>query len=55
MQRNVTDGDITELVDSTAEAASAYIRGDIRRYLELIKHGWYDYRVWTSRSRRLIV
>jgi len=34
MQRSVTDGDITELVGSTAEAASAYIRGDIRRYLE---------------------
>ena len=39
MQGNVTDGDITELVGSTAEAASAYIRGDIRRYLTLIKHG----------------
>src|SRR5438034_1317373 len=39
MQGNVTDGDITELIGSTAEAASAYIRGDIRRYLALIKHG----------------
>ena len=39
VQRNVTDGDITALVDSVAEAASAYIRGDIRRYLALIKHG----------------
>jgi hypothetical protein len=39
MQAHVTDGDITELVGSTAEAASAYIRGDIRRYLTLIKHG----------------
>jgi hypothetical protein len=38
-QRNVTDGDVTDLVRSTAEAASAYIRGDIQRYLELIKHG----------------
>jgi ketosteroid isomerase-like protein len=39
MQGHVTDGDIGELVGSTAEAASAYIRGDIRRYLTLIKHG----------------
>jgi hypothetical protein len=36
---NVTDGDLTELIRSTGEAASAYIRGDIRRYLTLIKHG----------------
>ena len=35
---------VTELVRSTAEAASAYIRGDIRRYLTLIKHG-DDYKV----------
>ena len=39
VQENVTDGDVTELVRSTADAASAYIRGDIRRYLTLIKHG----------------
>ena len=39
MQGHVTDRDITELIGNTAEAASAYIRGDIRRYLELIKHG----------------
>jgi ketosteroid isomerase-like protein len=39
MQGHVTDGDIAELVGSTAEAASAYIQGDIRRYLTLIKHG----------------
>jgi ketosteroid isomerase-like protein len=39
MPNNVTDGDIAELVGSTAEAAAAYIRGDIRRYLTLIKHG----------------
>jgi hypothetical protein len=37
MQGHVTDGDIAELVGRTAEAASAYIRGDIRRYLMLIK------------------
>ena len=42
MQGHVTDGDIAELVGSTADAASAYIRGDIRRYLTLIKHG-HDY------------
>ena len=39
VQGNVSDGDVTELVRSTADAASAYIRGDIRRYLTLIKHG----------------
>ena len=39
MHENVTVGDIAELVGSAAEAASAYIRGDIRRYLTLIKHG----------------
>ena len=38
-QRNVTDGDVTELVRSVAEATSAYIQGDIQRYLTLIKHG----------------
>jgi ketosteroid isomerase-like protein len=38
-QPNVTGTDVTGLVRRTAEAASAYIRGDIRRYLTLIKHG----------------
>ena len=38
-QGNVTDGDVTELVRSVAEATSAYIRGDIEKYLTLIKHG----------------
>jgi ketosteroid isomerase-like protein len=38
-QGNVTDGDVAELVRSVAEATSAYIRGDIQRYLTLIKHG----------------
>ena len=38
-QENVTDADVTELFRRTAEAASAYIRGDIRSYLTLIKHG----------------
>jgi len=36
---NVTGTNVTELVRRTAEAAPAYIRGDIRRYLTLIKHG----------------
>ena len=36
---NVTGTNVTELVRRTAEAASAYIRGDIRKYLGLIKHG----------------
>ena len=36
---NVTVTNVTELVRRTAKAASAYIRGDIRRYLTLIKHG----------------
>ena len=35
----IANGDVTELVRSTADAASAYIRGDIQRYLTLIKHG----------------
>jgi ketosteroid isomerase-like protein len=39
VQGNVTDADVNELVRRTAEAASAYICGDIRRYLTMIKHG----------------
>ena len=38
-QGSITDGDVAELVRRTADAASAYIRGDIHRYLTLIKHG----------------
>jgi ketosteroid isomerase-like protein len=38
-QGKINDGDVTELVRRTADAASAYIRGDIQRYLTLIKHG----------------
>lgn len=34
----VTDQELTDLVEQTAEAASAFIRGDIRRYLTLIRH-----------------
>lgn len=41
-QGNVTDEELGELVRTTAEAASAYIRGDIRTYLTLIKHS-HDY------------
>jgi ketosteroid isomerase-like protein len=35
---NVTDVDVAELIRSTAEAAAAYMQGDIHRYLALIKH-----------------
>jgi hypothetical protein len=35
---NVTDQELTDLVELTAESASALIRGDIRRYLTLIRH-----------------
>ncbi|HEY7262802.1 MAG TPA: DUF4440 domain-containing protein [Trebonia sp.] len=37
-QGNVTDADVAELVRCAAEAAAAYIQGDIHRYLALIKH-----------------
>jgi ketosteroid isomerase-like protein len=35
---NVTDEEVAELIRHTAEAASALIRGDIRRYVTLIRH-----------------
>lgn len=35
---NVTDQELTDLVERTAEAASALIRGNVRRYLTLIRH-----------------
>ena len=35
---NVTDEELAELVRRTAEAASALVRGDIRRYLTFIRH-----------------
>jgi ketosteroid isomerase-like protein len=38
VQGNVTDVDVGELIQHTAEAAAAYIQGDIHRYLALIKH-----------------
>ena len=34
----VHDEDVAEIARLTAEAASAYIRGDIRRYLTFIRH-----------------
>ena len=39
VQGKITDEDVAELVRNTADAASAYIRGDIQRYLTLIQHG----------------
>ena len=39
VQGKITDEDVTELVRNTRDAASAYIRGDIQRYLTLIQHG----------------
>jgi hypothetical protein len=35
---NVTDEELAELIRRTAEAASAFICGDMRRYVTLIKH-----------------
>src|SRR3954471_19663112 len=32
------DGELAGLIGDTAEAASAFLRGDIGRYLELIEH-----------------
>ena len=34
----VTDADLDELVERVAEATTAFIRGDMRRYLALIEH-----------------
>ncbi len=36
--RNVTVEDLAELVRRTAEAASVWMRGNMRRYLTLITH-----------------
>src|SRR5919206_306233 len=36
---NVTNEELAELIERTAEAAKAYIRGDMRTYFTLIKHG----------------
>jgi ketosteroid isomerase-like protein len=35
---DVTDVELAELVQRTAEAASAFIRGDMHRYVQLISH-----------------
>jgi ketosteroid isomerase-like protein len=35
---NVTNQELADLVGRTAEAASAFIRGNMRRYLTLIRH-----------------
>ena len=37
-QGNPTDEELAELVRRTAEAAKAYIRGDMRTYFTLIRH-----------------
>ena len=34
----VTDADLAELIELVAEATSAFIRGDMRRHVALIKH-----------------
>jgi ketosteroid isomerase-like protein len=36
--RNVNDEELAELIRHTAEAASAFMRGDMRTYLTFIKH-----------------
>jgi ketosteroid isomerase-like protein len=38
-QRNVTEADLAALIARTADAAKAYIRGDMRTYFTLIRHG----------------
>jgi hypothetical protein len=37
-QERITDRDLADLIRRTAEAASAFIRGDMSRYLTLITH-----------------
>jgi hypothetical protein len=36
---DVTDEELAERVQRTAEAAGAYVRGDMRTYFTLIRHG----------------
>jgi ketosteroid isomerase-like protein len=38
VQTTITDADIADLVARTTEAGAAYVRGDMRRYLTLIRH-----------------
>lgn len=33
-----TDSDVAELIDRTAEAADAWMKGDMERYLDLVRH-----------------
>ena len=35
---DVTEQEVADLIASTAEAASAFINGDMRRYVELVRH-----------------
>jgi ketosteroid isomerase-like protein len=35
---NVTDEDVAELIRRVADAASAFMRGDMRRYVTLVRH-----------------
>jgi ketosteroid isomerase-like protein len=42
-QGTVTDEELAELIRRVAEAAKAYIRGDMRTYFTLIKHRDDDY------------
>lgn len=35
---HVSDEDVSGLIERSAEAASAFIRGDMRRYVDLIEH-----------------
>jgi len=37
-QGDVTDQELAELVERTAQAASAFIRGDMRAYADLVPH-----------------
>jgi ketosteroid isomerase-like protein len=38
-QHTVTEQDVADLIQRTTEAAKAYIRGDMRTYFTLIRHG----------------
>jgi ketosteroid isomerase-like protein len=37
-KQNVTEDDVANLIDRTAEATKAYMRGDMRTYFSLIRH-----------------
>ena len=39
-EETISDEDLAELVRRTEEAASAFMRGDMDRYLELTTHAW---------------